>query len=607
MSHSAHHRRRCSASGRRAGITVLVVLALVSVALAMSYAILCSQMSAIHLQSNSDRGHQAEQAALAGMSAALRAVRLSNWSGVAAPLNASISATDAYSVTYTAGDASLTPSDPDYAKYPYRLTVTSTGTSVDPAQPTVVATHRVQAVLELVPRKLDPGPANWSTMAAYTIYQMTNTDVFLALPCHIEGPARLASPLRMADAYSWHAGSRSRYFSDLNLMRSGANEVQTVTRSGTSGGTFTLSFNGATTAPIVWSSSTSTVQTRLQSLATIGSGNATVGGSPGSWTVTFGGTLAATDVATLSANIAGLSGPAPAINVATTIPGGPGTADYRPFSGPVSMPTSLTDSTNLGLLTNELGLSVNDIVTNAEAFPSLGSVATYRLYPGGPQYNLAQLPASVSNTTLTPDPVTNPLGLYYASSSSSLGNNVTIRGTVITGVDLNITGTNVLIDPHDLQPLDGTTSAVRLPSVIALDDLTVAGGAQATINGVVCVGDDFVVDEGTEGTSLSVQGRVIASGDITIGCRSEWKNYASGQWDTFYADFQAQLSLPGAVSFFPMWMSAAQGRNYVPNITLRPASDSSVSQWQNLSQPVYAVLEGDSGLHWDLVSWTDRL
>jgi len=71
----------------------------------------------------------------------------------------------------------------------------------------------------------------------------------------------------------------------------GAEEVQTVTVSG-SPGTFTLTFNGQPTSPLADNASAAVVQSALEGLPTIGSGNARVSMSGGVYTVTFVGTLA---------------------------------------------------------------------------------------------------------------------------------------------------------------------------------------------------------------------------------------------------------------------------------------------------------------------------
>ena len=72
--------------------------------------------------------------------------------------------------------------------------------------------------------------------------------------------------------------------------------LQTVSiPSASTGGTFTLSYKGQTTAALADTSTAAQVQSALQALSTIGTGNATVSGGPGpgsAWTVKFSGTLA---------------------------------------------------------------------------------------------------------------------------------------------------------------------------------------------------------------------------------------------------------------------------------------------------------------------------
>jgi hypothetical protein len=78
----------------------------------------------------------------------------------------------------------------------------------------------------------------------------------------------------------------------------GVNEVQTVTEAaGINGGTFTLAFNGAVTAPQAWNVSNTNLQTALRGLSTIGGTNVNVAGSGGGpYTVTFVGALGNTNV-----------------------------------------------------------------------------------------------------------------------------------------------------------------------------------------------------------------------------------------------------------------------------------------------------------------------
>jgi hypothetical protein len=94
----------------------------------------------------------------------------------------------------------------------------------------------------------------------------------------------------------------------------GVNDVQTITMTATAG-TWTLSVGGQTTISMAFNVATATVQTNVQALSTVGSGNCTVTGTAGvSYVLTFNGALASTvmpDVATNnSALTGGLSSPA---------------------------------------------------------------------------------------------------------------------------------------------------------------------------------------------------------------------------------------------------------------------------------------------------------
>lgn len=104
----------------------------------------------------------------------------------------------------------------------------------------------------------------------------------------------------------------------------GTDEVQTVTITGTpSGGTFTLTFSGQTTSAIVYNASASAVQSALEALSNIAPGDVTVTGSNGGpYTVTFNGAYDGTDVPQMTATASLTGGTSPAVAVATTTPGG---------------------------------------------------------------------------------------------------------------------------------------------------------------------------------------------------------------------------------------------------------------------------------------------
>ena len=107
----------------------------------------------------------------------------------------------------------------------------------------------------------------------------------------------------------------------------GPDEVQTVTVTGTpTGGTYTLTFSGETTAGIAFDATASVVQDALEALSNIAPGDVVCAGGPHpdtAITVTFGGAYDAMDVPQMTASAVGLTGgTTPAVTVTTTTPGG---------------------------------------------------------------------------------------------------------------------------------------------------------------------------------------------------------------------------------------------------------------------------------------------
>lgn len=104
----------------------------------------------------------------------------------------------------------------------------------------------------------------------------------------------------------------------------GTADKQTVTITGSpTGGTFTLTFGGQTTTGIAYNATTSAVQTALQALSSIGSGNATVTGSAGAWVVLFAGAKAPGYQTLMTATSSLTGGTNPAVTVTHTVVGSP--------------------------------------------------------------------------------------------------------------------------------------------------------------------------------------------------------------------------------------------------------------------------------------------
>lgn len=87
---------------------------------------------------------------------------------------------------------------------------------------------------------------------------------------------------------------------------------------GPTGGTFTLTYSGQTTAAIAYNASSATVQTALINLSNLGSGDVTVTGGPGPgvpYVVTFGGSISGVDAASLTATGSFTGGTSPSVSI----------------------------------------------------------------------------------------------------------------------------------------------------------------------------------------------------------------------------------------------------------------------------------------------------
>ena len=118
----------------------------------------------------------------------------------------------------------------------------------------------------------------------------------------------------------------------INLQKAAQNEKQTITITGTpTGGTFTLTYSGQTTAAIAYNASATDIQTALEALSNIASGDVacTGGALPGAAVVVeFTGDLANTDVDLMTATSSLTGGTTPAISITETLKGGNTTRAY---------------------------------------------------------------------------------------------------------------------------------------------------------------------------------------------------------------------------------------------------------------------------------------
>jgi hypothetical protein len=139
-----------------------------------------------------------------------------------------------------------------------------------------------------------------------------------------------------SDDHVFVASGPIREYTPTGELVGGANEAQQVAVDA-EGGTFTLSFEGATTVPIAFdapATGAGSVEAALQALAPIGAGNVEVSGGPGGlgaatpYLVTFTGKLGDDDVPQMGCAGVGLTGGAGTCAVTTTAQGNNGSFGY---------------------------------------------------------------------------------------------------------------------------------------------------------------------------------------------------------------------------------------------------------------------------------------
>ena len=113
-------------------------------------------------------------------------------------------------------------------------------------------------------------------------------------------------------------GGNSGGFGPFNAMQT--NESQTIAVANATGGTFTLTFDGQTTAPIAFPLDNAAIESALEALSNIDDVAVTGGGTR---TVNFRGSLSETDVPQMTGDASGLTSATTAtITIATTTAGG---------------------------------------------------------------------------------------------------------------------------------------------------------------------------------------------------------------------------------------------------------------------------------------------
>jgi hypothetical protein len=498
---------------RRRGATVVIVLGLLAMTLAVSYAMMRTQVTSLQIQNNFNRRGDARQAALTGLSLALRHIHTAEWAatGVATPLKGTLGDGERYEVKFTTGDDALDLNDPlQREEYPYRLTITATGFAQDPSNANRETRHEVQAVVQLVRRAFST--PLWTNPQDYTLYQWDDATTEIQFPARVEGKVRLGGKLDLDRDYPGHNDVLERYFKDLKRMRDD------------------------------------------------------------------------------------------------------GWGDHRPFNQPVELPSSGNSSAAWQLA--DLGLPPQYVDAGGTApFSFPDPPETYRLYPGGEEYEVPEIPSELPSVTpLQTDVKKNPLRVFRASSGLAIKSRTDFEGAVFTTdltPNIEVRGQEGDDPPAmwrapKLPPLDGPASGetVCLPAALVKGDFRVLSDANARVEGAMAVWGEFEVVEGSAQTTFRFKGHLLAE-QVAIRGRSSWDQ----------TDWSGELAGLEFFEFvfnidpkwhFPYWLQLRPAQlNMAPKITLRPSDNAVKYHWQDWSQPVYVPAAGDAGLIWDVVRWNE--
>ncbi|MCG8587426.1 MAG: LamG domain-containing protein, partial [Pirellulales bacterium] len=289
-----------------------------------------------------------------------------------------------------------------------------------------------------------------------------------------------------------------------------------------------------------------------------------------------------------------------------------GMGDYRPFSGPLSLGDGKTEDHTISLLSDEMSTSVDATVTNSTSTPIShpGTVTTYQLYTGGPTYAVPQLSSSLSDESIEPDAVNNPLGVFRDGGQDTfVYSNTAIQGVLLfdgSYNDIRVKGNNVTLSSVELLPMDDGT-VYELPLVIAEGDLKYEDGGGGTINGMVMAWDKMCL-EPDDSQTLSVTGRVFAK-ELHMKGPSHWSWLTYSQWNTFnyyFSIWNHYFDSEIVAQYLPEFLRQWKDYDYNECLTVKPDDSTPNYHWHDWQNPIIVPHPDDPGLRWDLVEWTDN-
>ena len=577
----------------RRGVTVVIVLAMISMTLALSYSIMRSQTTAVQIQANSSRRSFARDAAITGLTIALRKMHEPGWGGIGSTITGSVNSTDRYEARYEAGDAPTLdaqgfPADVD--DY-FEVKVFSTGFSSDPSNSNPATRHSASAVVRLIREKRTDRP---SVLAEeYTVYQTGSSEFLINPPTRIEGPVASRGDIRIGKSYQWREEARDRYLRDLHATREHRYEWgETDEHLSNGDGSVELRYVSRSIPVNSFMRIAGSNRVHRITSSKVKDGEAEVWFSPTITTTTgipnFGARVELYETDT--------------------------TADYRPLTGPILIASNALDASEKSYLETVVGVQAASLGGAAPGnWLPVAFSSNYRLYPGGPEYSAVELPDRIDNRTLGPS-LTNPLAVFYSDGDLALGDNVTLEGTLFVRGQLTLAGSGTQLRPPSaawkkLLSRESESSALELPVLVTGNHCRIQKTAIGSIDGLVMVRNHFLVERRHQHSGMAITGRVIAEhvnlGTYYTGQSGSWDN-DSNFWTARYEAFldHQQWENPLTVRFTEWMLWHALDFGVVRRgLLIKPSQNAIHYHWQSADKPVFVEAAEGAGLRWDVLEW----
>lgn len=331
----------------------------------------------------------------------------------------------------------------------------------------------------------------------------------------------------------------------------GTDEVQTVTITGTpTGGDFTLTYSGQTTAAIAYNANAAAVQSALEALSNIAVGDVvcTGGALPGTAvTVTFRETLGCMNVAQMTADGAGLTGgTTPAVAIATATPG---VDSEVTVTGSAGGPWTVEFVNGLGLLdVSDLELNGSSL-TGSTVLRNRREFLIWKHNNWTHPWGVLKGNASVTAGTFT---VTMDDGFGGAYTTDAIAYNATVRDVILAMRAVLPTGsypvTTWLISDEDVfgsASMNSATAALGFAMAFSSSGVYYTGIASMglSVDSTSLTGGTYTAYYTSSGGGAGYYSSGTETYRVRIG--------AAGTWSSYVSDTDSPATLQSALESLP--------------------------------------------------------